>query len=200
MSHVDPNMSSGSSPGATLAIAPQLKRVRASNSRRAAFQPPHWTGEKRPCGARRVRAQTKFPSIAFLTYLVKDLGYDGHAAFAAMTQAHQPWLHTVDRRRGTAPHHYSPIVCPMRPYIPAAPSRRTRTGGGLTKQQVQEALAKKGWDQSMKGAMLEIVYRRRSNLEVSDESGIPVEVLYVYASRLRRQLRTAGLRAPKKAA
>jgi len=138
------------------------------------------------------------------------LGYDGNAAFAAMVQAHQPWLRSVDRHRanpvdadtqvGTVTHAYSPFVSVVHPYVPAAPSRRSKTGGGLTEEQVETALARKRWDGGTKRAVLEIVYRRRSSLEVSNEFGIPVETLYVYASRLRRDIENADLPAKRKAA
>jgi hypothetical protein len=188
-----------------------------------AFRPPHWVGEPRPHDARRVRLQSRFPSLGYLTYLVSELGYDGRAAFAAMVQAHQPWLPTVDRRRAksidvdavvtkfgrgdessepTPKFNWSKsskLVSP-RPYIPAAPGRRTKVGGGLTNEQVRQALAKKRWNNEMKEAVFEIVYRRRSNLEVSNESGIPVETLYVYASRLRKEIQKADLHALKKVA
>jgi hypothetical protein len=127
-----------------------------------------------------------------------------------MVKAHQPWLHSVDRRRAnpvdadeqakTVTHEYSPIVSVVHPYVPAAPSQRTTTGGGLTKEQVEAALARKRWDGGTKKAVLEIVYRRRSSLQVSNETGIPVETLYVYASRLRQDLQNADLRSQRKAA
>ena len=244
MSHVDPSISSGSSPGGTVTIAPQLHDTPTADSRtirfdvdaakdsnceisvpestqtikanfgrhanRPPFPAPHWCGEARPHGARRVRLQTRFPSLGFLTYLVRDLGYDGSAAFAAMVQAHQPWLRSVDRRHahpvdanpqaGTVAHEYSPIVSVVHPYVPAAPPRRSKAGSGLTKEQVHKALARKRWDSEMKKAVFEIAYRRRSSLQVSNETGIPVEILYVYASRLRQDIRNADLRAQKKAA
>jgi hypothetical protein len=209
MSHVDPSMASGSSPGETLALAPHLYRSPSADNR-PPFPAPHWPGEARPHGARRVRLKTRFPSIGYLTRLVRDLGYDGNAAFAAIVQAHQPWLRSVDRRRanpadanpraGTAPHEHSAIVSVLHSYVPAAPSRRSKTNGGLTKEQVYQALARKRWDSGMKKAVFEIVYGRRSNLQVSNESGIPLETLYVYASRLRQDIQNADLRAQKKAA
>jgi hypothetical protein len=151
-------------------------------------------GEGRPHGARGVRLQTRFPCTRYLTYLVADLGYDGSAAFAAMVQAHQPWLRAVDRRHGTGPHQYSPIVCVMHPYVPAAPSRRTHVGGGLTEEQVLEGFRRMRTDPKTKAALVEIVYRRRSTLEVADEFGLKAENLYVYATRLRSHIR-AGARA-----
>jgi hypothetical protein len=162
------------------------------------------SGEGRPHGARRVHLQTRFPSMAYLTYLVAELGYDGSAAFAAMVQAHQPWLRSGDRsRRGTGPNGCSPIVCVKHPYVPAAPSRRTHVGGGLTEEQVSGSLRHMRTDPKTKDALLEIVYRRRSTLEVADELGLRAENLYVYASRLRSQIRAragADLRAQQKAA
>lgn len=161
------------------------------------------SGEGRPHGARQVRLRTRFPSTLYLTYLVEDLGYDGSAAFAAMVQAHQPWLRSVDRRRGTGPHQYSPIVCVMHPYVPAAPSRRTYVGGGLTEEQVLEGLRHMRTDPKTMAALVEIVYRRRSTLLVADEFGLAAENLYVYASRLRSHIRAgagADLHAQEKAA
>jgi hypothetical protein len=161
------------------------------------------SGEGRPNGARQVRLRTRFPSTRYLTYLVKDLGYAGCAAFAAMVQAHQPWLRSVDRRRGTGPHQYSPIVCVMHPYVPAAPSRRTHVGGGLTEERVLEGFRHMRTDPKMKAALMEIVFRRRSTLLVADEFGLKAEILYVYASRLRSHIRAgagADLHAQEKAA
>jgi hypothetical protein len=140
-------------------------------------------GEGRPHGARRVRLRTRFPSVGYLTHLVRALGYDSSAAFAAMVQAHQPWLRTVDRRQNG-----SGFVSMKHPYHPAAPVRRTKVGGGLTKQQVQAGLQKMRTDNTTKAALIEIVYRRRSTLEVSNESGVPFKNLYVYASRLRARI------------
>jgi hypothetical protein len=150
------------------------------------------SGEGRPHGARGVRLQTRFPEVGYLTYLVADLGYDGTAAFAAMVQAHQPWLRSVDRRRGTGPHQYSPIVCVKHPYVPAAPSRRTHVGGGLTEERVLEGLRHMRTDPKAKAALVEIVYRRRSTLEVADEFGLKAENLYVYATRLRSHIHADG--------
>lgn len=194
MNHVHPSIPSGPRPGRNISVHPA----------------PHWPGEARPRGARRVHLQTRFPSLGYLTHLVKDLGYDGNAAFAAMVQAHQPWLRSVDRRRahvvdadperGTAPRAYSRLVSVVHPYVPAAPSRRLTTGGGLTKEQVLGELARKQWDIRTKNAVFEIVYLRRSSLQVSNETGIPVETLYVYASRLRQDTRKANSREQRKAA
>jgi len=207
--HVDPSISSGSSPGEILTVAPRPHRI-PPVANRPPFPAPHWHGEARPQGARGVRLQTRFPSVPYLTYLVRDLGYDGQAAFAALAKAHQPWLHSVDRRRanpvdadeqaGTVTYEYSPIVSVVHPYVPAAPSQRTKTGGGLSKQQVEAALGRKRWDSGTKKGVFEIVYRQRSSLQVSNESGIPVETLYVYASRLRQDIRNADLLPQRKAA
>src|SRR5258708_5273112 len=93
--HADPSISSGSSPGATRSAsgsALATREIHAQDAKRPPFPAPHWRGEARPHGARRVRLQTRFPSLGFLTNLVRNLGYDGSAALAAMVQAHQPWL------------------------------------------------------------------------------------------------------------
>ena len=44
-------------------------------------------------------------------------------------------------------------------------------------------------DENTKAALIEIVYRRRSTLRVSEEFNLPAEALYVYASRLRGHIR-----------
>ncbi len=74
-------------------------------------------------------------------------------------------------------------------YVPESPIRCTLTGGGFTKKQVSQGLSKMRTDSLTKAALVEIVYRRQSTLEVSNKSGIPVEKLYVYASRLREHIR-----------
>jgi hypothetical protein len=178
--------------------SPNAATVENISDSRPPFRALHWTGEPRPHGARRVSLWSKFPALHYLTYLVSELGYNGNAAFTAMVQAHQTWLRSVDRRRAnpvdadaqawTKAHGYSRHVS-THPYCPAAPGRRTETGGGWTKQQVQDALNKRRWDSKMKKAVFEIVYRRRMTSEVSDESGLPVGTLYVYASRLRKNVK-----------
>jgi hypothetical protein len=164
---------------------------------RPPFPPPHWHGEGRPSGTRRVRTRSVFPSIGYLTYLVKDLGYDGHAAFAAMIHGHQPWIHLSDRRRANSngadaqaetSQRESTRFVSIRPYWSASPSRRTHVGGGLQKQKVIDALQQMRTDNLTKEALFRIVYRRHSTLRVSDELGIPAERLYVYATRLRNRI------------
>ena len=152
--------------------AATVNNIRYSGRQFPPFPAPHWIGEPRPQGARQVRLQTRFPDTKFLTYQVEEFGYDGHAAFAAMVRAHQPWRRTVDRRR-------APTASVVHPYNPAAPGRRTKVGGGLTKEKVHQALAKKRWEPSMKEAVFEIVYRRRSlfkthDLAISARLSLPV--------------------------
>lgn len=156
------------------------------------FPPPHWKGEARPFGARRVRVHTRFPSAGYLTYLVKELGYEGNAAAAALVRAHTPWTRPrPDRRRATTNTYgdEAEIASPKHPYYPMSPSRRTKVGGGITKEMVRAGLRKMRTDGNTKAALIEIVYRRRSTLRVSDEFNVPAEVLYVYASRLRGHIR-----------
>lgn len=168
------------------------------------FSVPNWTNgitrecwrKERPKGARIETLESSFPDTSYLMYLVSKLGYSRDAASAALTRAHNPWTRPVrDRRKASSQNaddqaEYGPsdsvgIVSPEHPYRPASPSRRTRVGGGLTEEQVQNGLRKMRTDTQTKRALLEIVYRRRSTLQVSDEYNVPVEILYVYASRLR---------------
>lgn len=185
----------------TAALVKSLRPQRHDGG--SVFPPPHWVGEQRPKGARSVRVQSVFPHAEYLRYLVSKQGYEGSAAIAALSRAHNPWVRVSDRHQRTcvdadaqnerqyygAQNPGQNAFAPAHPYYPVAPSRRTKVGGGLTKEQVQRALANTRWDPQMKQAVFEIVYRRRSTLDVSNESGRPVEILYVYASRLRKNLR-----------
>lgn len=162
---------------------------------------PVWRGEERPFGARRVRPRSNFPNSFYLTRLVKDHAYPPDSAIAATCRAHNPWTRPVpDRSQRSAANadeqssgggETSGISSPNHPYRPESPSRRTKTGGGLTREQVERALVRKRWDGRMKLAVFEIVYRRQSTLRMADAFGLPAESLSVYASRLRADLRAA---------
>jgi hypothetical protein len=173
------------------------------------FQLPNWTNgitrerwlRERPKGASIEPLESNFPKTSYLAYLFSKSGYSGDAALAALSRAHNPWTRPVrDRRKasfqnadeqdlnGSSEH--VGVASPEHPYRPDSPSRRTKVGGGLTEEQVQNGLRKMRTDAQTKQALLEIVYRRRSTLQVSDEFNVPVEILYVYASRLRGHIRT----------
>jgi hypothetical protein len=145
---------------------------------------------------------SNFPTPEYVHYLVSELGYDPDAALAALIRSHV-WRNPIpDRRRnGALPvadaqaagaFSNGALAQPAHPYNPASPTRRTTRGGGFTKQQTLDALARMRTDDNTKFAVMEIVYRRRSTLRVSDEYGVPVETLYVYASRLRKRIRRAS--------
>jgi hypothetical protein len=173
------------------------------------FQLPNWTNGmtrgrwiyERPKGARIETLESNFPNASYLTYLVSKLGYSGNAAVAALVRAHTPWTRpTKDRRKISCrnadeqseqgfPTDEVGTVSPEHPYRPSAPSRRTKVGGGYTKEQVQKGLRRmRPKNPKMKPALFEIVYRGRSTLQISNETNIPVEILYVCASRLREHI------------
>jgi hypothetical protein len=160
--------------------------------------------DSRPRYARSRPLRSRFPSVGFLHHLVSDLGYDKDAAFAALAQPRK--MHgRPDRRRKKAvggadeqaerqreqktTRDYQRLDYGFNLYVPGALSRRTLTGGGFTRKQVSQGLLKMRTNSLMKAALNEIVYRHRSTLEVSNKTGIPVENLYVYASRLREHIR-----------
>ena len=168
------------------------------------FSVPNWTNgitrerwrKESPKGGRIETLESSFPDTSYLMYLASKLGYSRDAASAALTRAHNPWTRPVrDRRKASSQNadeqdlhgssEHVGAASPEHPYRPASPSRRTKVGGGLTEEQVQNGLRKMRTDTQTKRALLEIVYRRRSTLQVSDEYNVPVEILYVYASRLR---------------
>lgn len=157
---------------------------------RKVFGQPCWTGEPRPKGARRVRVRTNYPSADYLRYLVHELGYNGHAAYAAVVRGHLPWLHLADRRRtkegkaqrGVGRH-------PEHPFIPAAPNGRLTRGGGFRKEQVTAAIEKHSWDDAHSTAVFEVVYMRRKPFLVAASLGLKLTTVYHYASRVRADLR-----------
>jgi hypothetical protein len=156
-------------------------------------------GDSRPKHARRQTLRSVFPSPDFLKRLVVNLGYDKGAALAAL--APRKFNGRPDRRRKVAIggadeqaerqtiRDYQRLDYGDNLYVPEAPSRHTLTGGGFAKKQVLQGLAKMRTNGVMKTALMEIVYLRRSPLELSNKTGIPVENLHVYASRLQKHIR-----------
>jgi hypothetical protein len=128
------------------------------------------------------------------------MGYKPDAAFAALGRR-RVFQSGPDRRRKIAvggadeqaergpKRDYQRLDYVHNLYVPAAPGRRTLTGGGFTKEQVNKGLSNMRTNSVIKTALMEIVYHRRSPLEVSNKTEIPVEILHVYASRLRKHIR-----------
>jgi hypothetical protein len=164
------------------------------------FPPPHWTGEARPNGARRVQARSRFPCADYLTYLVSELAYEPSAAIAALSHAHSPWTRLPDRRRANAfnadeqnggqKHEYSSFA-PAHPYYPASPSRRTKVGGAYAKEKVLRALEQRGWNDNTQAAIFEVVYYKQSATQVAAQRGLKLATVYQYSSRLRQDLKAA---------
>jgi hypothetical protein len=163
-----------------------------------------WHGEDRPHAARGVQARSHFPPVSLATRLVK-LAYPPEAAASFFSKAHLPWMTPKpDRYKTLAPNMdgfgpdggrmsrngFVALPQPSHPYNPASPSRRTKTGGGLTEERVRAGLKKMRTNDATKDALLEIVYRGRGTREVAPEFGLTVENLYVYASRLRKHIRS----------
>ena len=161
----------------------RMWRSRRSHTLRA----PVWTGEPRP-NVQKIQLRTNHPSSAHFTFLVRELGYSGHAAFAAMVRGHLPWLQLMDRRNkglmnkngGAHPEH---------PYFPAAPNQRTTRGGGYRMEQVTAAIARHRWDDKHASAVFEIVYLRRKPFLVAASHGLKKATVYQYCSRVAAALR-----------
>lgn len=142
---------------------------------------------------------TNFPSQAFLLYLVKDLAYPPECALACLTHGHIPmWRMKPDRRSGKTVVEddlileSSALTQPHHPFVAASPTRRTRTGGGMTREQVAEAMGQMRLDGNTQGAMFEIVFRRWSVKKVAASRNLSAENLHVYASRVRKRVRDAN--------
>jgi hypothetical protein len=172
--------------------------------RHITMRPPVWSGDERPFGARRVRVRSNFPSQIMVKRLCADLAYPKDAASAFFIRAHAPWMTPgPDRRKnvcrsmsdtdeGNKQRDSVALPQPAHPYNPASPSKRTHVGGGWTEQRVLEGLRNMRMDAKTKAALVEIVYRGRSTLQVADEFGLAAENLYVYASRLRNHIRAGA--------
>jgi hypothetical protein len=160
-------------------------------------------GELRPKHARGQHPHSKFPGFGFLHRLITEMGYPRDAALAAFARPRAAQARPDRRRKSAIPgadvqderqrqrepiRDYQRLDYGYNVYAPGAPRRRTLTGGGFTQQQASQGLSKMRTDSLIKAALMDIVYRRRSPLEVSKKTGIPVEKLYVYAIRLRRHI------------
>jgi hypothetical protein len=150
--------------------------------------------EPRPKYARRKNLHSRFPSQDYLRRLVADKGYDPAAAHAAFAT---PLRRTPDRRKTSIPDadnvseftvSYQSLNFGDNFNLPH-PARRTKVGGGFTEDQVLRGLDKMRTDNQTKDALYRIVYQRTSTMGISNETGIPLEKLYVYASRLRCHIR-----------
>ena len=157
---------------------------------RVAFKPPNWTGESRPKGARRVKVRSSYPSQNYLHHLVNDLGYNKQTALAVMTRGHLPWLQLYDRRKiSKTVIEYGIGTHPDHPYVPLAPNKRTKVGGGYRKEQVTAAIEKHRWSDAIAKAVYEIVYMRREPFLVAASLGLKLATVYQYCSRVRADLR-----------
>ena len=185
--------------GTNRLVAALLQSLGCEKNEHLPFPAPHWTGEPRPRGARRVQLHSNFPSPDYLRYLVNDLGYDGHAAIAALSRGHVPWTRPpADRRRANAcnadeqaegaNYEYS-TFSPAHPYIPAAPTLRTTKGGGFKKEKVTAAIAKHHWDDKHATAVFEIVYMRREPFLVAASLGLKLKTVYRYCMHVRADLK-----------
>lgn len=170
-----------------------VERMWRSRRYRTSFRAPSWKGEPRP-KLKKVPLRSNYPSSAYLTYLVHELAYNGHAAFAAVTRGHLPWMKIIDR--GTLGERDGAGTHPEHPYIPLAPQQRTTTGGGFRKEQVTAVIAKHRWDDKHASAVFEIVYMRRKPFLVAASLGLKTATVYQYCSRVRADLRRAGVQDP----
>jgi hypothetical protein len=171
-----------------------LERMWRSRRHRT-LPPPVWTGEARPKRPR-AKLSSNYPSTAYLARLVSELGYNGHAAFAASVRGHLPWLQLIDRRK-TCVKSETSSGHPEHPYIPVAPNQRTTRGGGYRKEQVTAAIAKHRWDEKHNTAVFEIVYLRRKPFLVAASLGLKLTTVYQYSSRVRADLRKEQATTPR---
>ncbi len=154
---------------------------------------PCWQGDARPFGYRRVALHSNFPSPAYLVRLVRDFGYDGHAAYAALSHAHTPWLKESDRRQNTCDSmdgedYNSSGIAGRVPQWQASPTIPTTFGGGHKAKDVVEKISRHNWDDKHSSAVFEVVYMRRKSFLVAASLGLKKTTLYQYCSRIRAEL------------
>lgn len=158
---------------------------------RPPFNPPHWTGES----ANGLEVEP-FPESNVLTveeaeHLVRELGYDARAAFASISPP--IWMHAKpDRRRfgivETEDGRWlarTNVVQPI-PYVAAA-TRGTKQGF-LSRDAVLRAVAKMRTNNTMRFAVVEVVFRRQSPTKTAKKYRLNLETLKKYSARVRQRI------------
>jgi hypothetical protein len=174
--------------------------TRTARNRRAhrTLRPPVWSGEVRPCGARRVSADADYPAMDYLAYLCRDLGYSITAAIAAVAVSTSQFI--TDRRSSSISEDedqdeqfpcvdFHKIVDPSHPYIASAPSRRTLLGGGITIERVTRKLRNHNWSLAIQEAVIQVIAKRRSPRQMALERQLKCPTLKAYVSVIRRELK-----------
>ena len=166
------------------------KRKLTSGNKNMYGQPPCWFGDQRPREAETVIPTSIFPTASELKHLV-GIGYPKSAAFAALTTAHNPWMHLFDRwKNRSGAKSPSGAKHPEHPYIYFSPNRRTKTGGGFLLDAVWQAIAAMRASHNMRLAVFEVLYYRRSARRVAMGRKVNARALIKAASRVRCSLRT----------
>lgn len=169
----------------------KVTRMWKSRRHRTLMRPPFgvWSADS----AEGLQAVPLPPSnlltIADAEHLVRELGYDAHAAFASVTR---PMVNTKsDRRRiGVVKKNgrwldRTSFVQPI-PYV-AAPTRHT-TQGFLSRETVLQAVARMRTSDKMRMAVVEVVFRRQSPTAIAKKYRINLETLKKYSTRIRQRI------------
>lgn len=178
----------------------QPRTIDTISKRRPPFNPPHWTGDSAEGLVVIPLPESNVLSIDEACRFVKELGYDGHAAFASITRP--LWMHAKPdrRRRGVVKDDdgrwtdQTAIAQPL-PYV-AAPSRRT-TQGFFSKDSVLKALASMRSPHKMRMAAFQVVFNHQSPTQVSEEFGVGLDALKKAATRARGRIRGTRSREQK---
>lgn len=165
--------------------------VHTISDTRPPFIPPHWTGDSAEGLIAVPLPQSNVLTAEEALRLVRELGYDAHAALAAIPRP--TWMNAKpDRRRfgvvETEDGRWldrTNIVQPI-PYV-AAFARNTKQGF-LSRDAVLSAAARMRTSDKMRFGVVEVVFRRQSPTTVAKRYRLKLETLKKYATRIRQRL------------
>lgn len=186
----------------------QPRTIDTIPKKRPPFNPPHWTGDSTDGLVAVPLPASNVLTCEDATRLVRELGYDGHAAFASITRP--LWMNAKpDRRKktvvvilkedaddeaGQVSYESTNIAQPI-PYV-AAPSRRT-TQGFFSRDSVLKALASMRSSHKVRMAAFEVVFNHQSPTEIAGKYRLNLDALKGAAARVRGRIRMSIRKSQK---
>jgi len=169
----------------------QPRTVDSISDSRPPFSAPHWTGDSAEGLVSVPLPESNVLTAEEALHLVRELGYDGRAAFASIPRP--LWMNAKpDRRRigvvETEDGNWldrTTIAQPI-PYV-AALTRHTLKGF-LSREAVLSAVARMRTSDKMRLAVVEVVFRRQSPTKIAKKSRLNLETLKKYSTRIRKRI------------
>src|SRR5438105_4229235 len=181
----------------------QPRTVNTISKKRPAFNPPSWTGDSADGLTAVPLPESNMLTAEEALRLVREFGYDAHAAFASIPRPIQMNAKPDRRRIGVVETEdgkwfdRTTIAQPV-PYV-AEPSRRI-TQGFFSRDSVLKAVARMRAPYEMRMAAFQVVFYRQSLSEIAEEFGVGASALKQAAIRVRRRIRGDAQKCSKNAA